>query len=264
MPTGEYRCLAAPWDTHHRGSSCCCITWNCQMFLTCSPAQRTVLGVTQMLQLSAAMRFWSALAVEEAQVSYWWVAADLAIGFRVLWSQLYFCLRSDMTAAMLHGTCASVSAPLVLVNPGRSSQESSMTGSVWQQQRSQPPAAPDSKSGVHHMGYIVAGERRRITHTHKLTQRSERWQSIPLSHPWSARAVHLKQVLAAYESGMAGNGSKCHSRCSSMARKRAARTGFRWKKYPNLNTNSLPSLRLPLPFPSLSCFGFVYSGGSGL
>lgn len=230
MPTGEYRCLAAPWDTHHRGSSCCCITWNCQMFLTCSPAQRTVLGVTQMLQLSAAMRFWSALAVEEAQVSDWWVAADLAIGFRMLWSQLYFCLRSDMTAEMLHGTCASVSAPLVLVNPGRSSQESSMTGSVWQQQRSQPPDAPDSKSEVHHMGYIwqVKGGGGSLI-LHKLTQRSERWQSIPISHPRSARAIHLKQVLAAYESGMAGNGSKCHSCCSSIARKWAARTGFRWK-----------------------------------
>lgn len=111
------------------------------------------------------MRFWSALAVEESQVLDWWVPADLAIGFKMLWSQLCFCLRSDMTAGMLHGTCASVSAPMVLVSPGRSSQESSMAGNVWQQQRSQPPAAPDLKSGVHHMSYIVVGERRRISHT---------------------------------------------------------------------------------------------------
>lgn len=71
-----------------------------------------------------------------------------------------------MTAGMLHGTCASVSAPMVLVNPGRSSQESSMTGSMWQQQRSQPPAAPILQSEVHHLGYIMVGKRRwRITHT---------------------------------------------------------------------------------------------------
>lgn len=71
-----------------------------------------------------------------------------------------------MTAGMLHGTCASVSAPMVLVNPGRRSQESSMTGSVWQHQRSQLPAAPVPKSGVHHMGHMVVRERSwRITHT---------------------------------------------------------------------------------------------------
>lgn len=71
-----------------------------------------------------------------------------------------------MTAGMLHGTCSSVSAPRVLVNPGRNSQESSMAGTVWQQQRSQLPAAPDPKSGVHHKSYImVGGRRRRISHT---------------------------------------------------------------------------------------------------
>lgn len=62
-----------------------------------------------------------------------------------------------MTAGMLHGTCASVSAPMVLVNPGRNRQQSSMAGSMWQQQRSQPPA-PDPKSGVHHMSCIVGGK----------------------------------------------------------------------------------------------------------
>lgn len=71
-----------------------------------------------------------------------------------------------MTAGMLYGICASVSAPMVLVNPGRSSQESSMAGSVWQQQRSQPTAAPDPKSGVHHIGHTVVRERSwRITDT---------------------------------------------------------------------------------------------------
>ena len=80
-------------------------------------------------------------------------------------SQLCFCLSSDLTAGMPRSTCARVSAPMVLVSPGKSSQESSLTGSVWQQQRSQPPAAPVPKSGVHHMGYgIVGGRRRRIIH----------------------------------------------------------------------------------------------------
>jgi len=70
-----------------------------------------------------------------------------------------------MTAAMPHGTCASISAPVVLVNPGKSSQESSPTGSVWQQKKSWSPAAPVPKLGVHHVGYgIMGGRRRRIIH----------------------------------------------------------------------------------------------------
>lgn len=69
-----------------------------------------------------------------------------------------------MTAEMLHGTCASASAPMVLVNPGRSSQESSTAGSMWQQQRSQPLAAPPKSRGASH-GLYYGGERRRqITH----------------------------------------------------------------------------------------------------
>lgn len=110
-------------------------------------------------------RFWSASAVEEAQVSDRWAPADLAIGFRTLWSQLCFYLRSDVTAGIPHGTCASIFAAVVLVSPGKSSQESSLTGSVWQQQRSQPPAVPVPKSEVHHTGYgIVGGRKRKIIH----------------------------------------------------------------------------------------------------
>lgn len=81
-------------------------------------------------------------------------------------SHLCFCLRSDVAAGMPHNTCASVSAPVVLVSPGKSSQESRLTGSVWKQQGSQTPTATVPKSGAHHMVCGMVGrKRRKIIHS---------------------------------------------------------------------------------------------------
>lgn len=144
-----------------------------------------------------------------------------------------------MAAGMPQDTCASVSAPVVLVSPGKSSQESRLTGSVWQQQRSQTPAATVPKSGAHRMGCGMVGrKRRKIIHSPWINAKVFKTTQHPHTSSPALPGIQSR-FSAAHENGTDENAYECHSSSSFMSRNWAARIGFKLKKYSGFNRRSL-------------------------